>query len=80
MHHAVGFAMNRPVGLTVEICDLSFWIDDDVTGDRSHGLMRSYSVRYGGVQAWKMLMEVQCLVQHEWFASAKAMDDGEGKG
>ena len=44
MHHAVGYAMNRPVGLTVEIWDLSFWIDDDVTEDRSHGLMRSYPV------------------------------------
>lgn len=79
MHHAVGYAMNRPVGLTVEICDLSFWIDDDVTGDRSHGLMRSYSVRYSGVGAWKMEMEMQCLVQHKWFASAKAMDDEKGK-
>jgi len=71
--------MNRPVGLTVEIWDLGFWIDDDVTGDRSHGLMRSYSVRYGGVQAWRIMIAMQCLVQYERFASAKAMDDEKGK-
>jgi len=42
--------------------------------------MRFYSVIYSGVRAWKMLMEMQCLVQHKWFASAKAMDVEKGKG